>query len=178
MPLSKKIIITGGPGTGKTSIIDGLAKKGYTVLPEKARIVIQKQLRAQTNKLPWMDVKGFSILVAEEILLDKDKEGLVFMDRGIVDIEAYMQLANVDYDKNQFLNYCKTMNYERIVFHAPFWEEIYATDSERKESKEEAFQISTRIKSLYIERGFDLIDIPKNSLEKRIDFVLSRLNLS
>ena len=34
------IVITGGPGTGKTTIINGLLEKGYTCFPEISREII------------------------------------------------------------------------------------------------------------------------------------------
>ena len=38
--ITKKIVITGGPGTGKSSIINELTKRGYTCYEEISRQVI------------------------------------------------------------------------------------------------------------------------------------------
>ena len=37
-----KIVISGGPGTGKSSIIDELSKKGYKIFEESSREIIKK----------------------------------------------------------------------------------------------------------------------------------------
>jgi predicted ATPase len=36
-----RIVLTGGPGAGKTSIIDLLSEKGFNIIPEPARTLIE-----------------------------------------------------------------------------------------------------------------------------------------
>jgi predicted ATPase len=174
---TEKIIITGGPGCGKSSIIAELEKRGYPVAHEKAREVIQEQIQLGSNKVPWDDILGFSRLVVDKIVSFPYSEKLYFMDRSSLDVEGYLRNGNVEYDKNDFASVHKSMTYNKKVFFAPFWKEIYTTDEERKETDEEALQISAFIKSVYIEYGFELIDIPKLTIEKRTDFILSELSL-
>ena len=69
------------------------------------------------------------------------------------------------------------MNYSNRVYFVPPWEEIYQVDNERKESLETAKEISDYIKRAYIEEGFELIEIKKDSVENRSDFILFDLAL-
>ena len=46
-----KIVITGGPGTGKTSIINKLEDIGHTVFHESSREIIQKYKKLGHNQL-------------------------------------------------------------------------------------------------------------------------------
>ena len=173
----QKIIITGGPGGGKSSIIAQLEKRGYSIVHEKAREVIQEQIKLDSNKVPWDDILGFSRLVVDKIASFPYTEKLYFLDRSSLDVEGYLRYGAVEYDKKEFESIHNSMSYNNKVFFTPFWKEIYTTDEERKETDEEAFQISAFIKSVYIEYGFELIDIPKLTIEKRTDFILSELSL-
>lgn len=56
----QKIIITGGPGAGKSTIIEKLSAKKYTCLPESGRAIIQDQVRIGGNALPWLDRQAFA----------------------------------------------------------------------------------------------------------------------
>ena len=38
-----KIVITGGPCSGKTALVDKLFEKGYEIIPEVAREIIEKK---------------------------------------------------------------------------------------------------------------------------------------
>ena len=49
---NKKIILTGTPSSGKTSIINCLKKKGYVVIQEAATFIIKKEQRLG-NQEPW-----------------------------------------------------------------------------------------------------------------------------
>jgi predicted ATPase len=40
-------ILTGGPGSGKTSVLDHLSETGHIVVPEVARKIIQEQMAQQ-----------------------------------------------------------------------------------------------------------------------------------
>ena len=58
---SNAIIITGGPGMGKTSVIEQLSAMGYHSVEETGRSIIQKELKTDGNRLPWLDKKGFAM---------------------------------------------------------------------------------------------------------------------
>ena len=49
---TKLYIITGGPGAGKTTLIEALAIKGLKTFMESAREIIKDQLRIQGEALP------------------------------------------------------------------------------------------------------------------------------
>ena len=56
-------VLTGGPGTGKTSLINGLSEKGYCCIPEVAREIIKKQVNNRGSALPWADKNGYAKLM-------------------------------------------------------------------------------------------------------------------
>ena len=175
--MAKRIIISGGPCSGKTTLINALAEKGHAISPEKARIVIKRELALGSDFLPWKDVLGFSERLLVEILSEEIDSGtdICFMDRSIADIEGYLTHANATYNKQKYLDGITKMGYHPTVFFAPFWPEIYENDSERKETIEEASNVSDIILRTYIERGFTVLILPKSSIENRISFIMNKL---
>ena len=63
--------------------------------------------------------------------------------------------------------------YNKEVFYTPMWEEIYINDQERKESIKQAKQIENEILSSYKFYDYQLIKVPKGSVEERANFILS-----
>ncbi|WP_410500931.1 AAA family ATPase [Chryseobacterium sp. JUb44] len=61
------------------------------------------------------------------------------------------------------------------VFLLPSWVEIYQTDNERKQKWEETLFTYTKIKETYLKYNYDVIDVPKSTVENRIEFLLSHL---
>ena len=96
---SNAIIITGGPGMGKTSVIEQFSEMGYHSVEETGRNIIQKELKTDGIRLPWLDKKGFAMAMFHQSLKDfqnlSEKSGLTFFDRGIPDVIAYLQLCNI-----------------------------------------------------------------------------------
>ena len=60
-----KIVITGGPGTGKTSIINKLENLGHTVFHESSREIIQKYKKLGYDQLFLADPIKFSKIILE-----------------------------------------------------------------------------------------------------------------
>lgn len=48
-------MITGGPGAGKTTLIDELNRLNFITIPEEARKIIKEQISIQGDGLPWKD---------------------------------------------------------------------------------------------------------------------------
>ena len=68
-----------------------------------------------------------------ESQLINSKNTLTFFDRGIVDIDAYMKVDNLEIP-NHLKESINKNRYNKEVFYTPMWEEIYINDQERKES--------------------------------------------
>ena len=174
---AQKIVITGGPGTGKSSIIFELEKRGYTCLHEISR---QVTLEAQKEGIDQLFLEQ-PLLFSKKLLEGRDaqfieaeeSEGtMIFIDRGVHDVIAYMDYFNTKYDE-PFISTCKNRIYEQ-VFLLPPWEEIYKSDNERYESFAEAEKISDYLSKTYIAYGYKPIIVPTGTVEERTDFILNK----
>ena len=97
-----------------------------------------------------------------------------FFDRGIPDVLAYMDFFGQPYGK-EFKETCIDHRYD-TVFIVPPWEEIYVSDGERFETYEEAERIHDTLMNVYTQFGYNPISVPKDEIQKRIDFILETLN--
>lgn len=57
------IVVTGGPGSGKSTLISALCAEGFTGMPEAGRAIIQAQAAIGGAALPWADRFAFSELM-------------------------------------------------------------------------------------------------------------------
>ena len=178
--MSKEIIvITGGPGTGKTTIIDGLIEKGYMCFPEISREIITEARKQGIEQLFLEKPLLFSELLLEGRKKQFQKaeqhtDSILFLDRGIPDILAYMHYIGDSYpaffDEN-----CRQNKYTK-VFLLPPWQEIYQSDEERYENFEQAKLIYNHLKETYENYGYELIEVPQDHLENRILFILDEIS--
>ncbi|MFN3917464.1 MAG: AAA family ATPase [Flavobacteriales bacterium] len=172
------IIITGGPGTGKTSVVRELKRRGYLCFEEKAREVIKEELLAGTNHVPWQDLASFSEKVFHKIVCDLKRSRLNepnFFDRGIPDILAYLKNANLPI-ADFYYDEIKKGHYHQEVFITPPWPGIYATDNERRESFEGCIALHHSLIDVYRELGFTVVELPLVSIDKRIEIIEGYLN--
>ena len=82
-----RIIITGGPGAGKTTLLLALQSRGYTIVGDSARTIIQDRRRRGLSPRPdpyafaqqtlQMDIENFVHHAASS--------GPVFFERGVLD---------------------------------------------------------------------------------------------
>jgi len=171
---SKWYVITGAPGSGKTTMINQLSKMGYCTCLEAARILIDKEI-SEGKKLEEIrkeeiefQKKVFKMKIEIEKKLPKDK--IIFLDRGLPDTIAYYQLYG--FDTKEILKICKEKRYKKIFFleSLPF-EKDYA----RIEGEKAAKKLSELLKKAYLDLGYEVIIIPNMPIENRINSILSNL---
>ncbi|PKB17621.1 AAA family ATPase [Flavobacterium sp. 5] len=172
------IVIIGGPGTGKSSIIEGLVAKGYCCYPEISREVTLEAQKRGIEQLFLEDPLLFSQMLLDGRIkqfnnAQNEPHQWVFIDRGIPDVVAYLDYIGDDYP-NHFVDACNENVYTKI-FILPPWEEIYESDSERYENFEQAKTIQEHLKKTYVNYGYDLIEVPKDSIDNRILFILDKI---
>lgn len=92
-------VITGGPGSGKSTLIDALEARGYARSIEAGRELIQDQVEIGGNALPWRNPAFFADLMLSwemrSYRIARRSSGLVFFDRGVPDIAGYLRLMNL-----------------------------------------------------------------------------------
>jgi predicted ATPase len=169
-------VVTGGPGSGKTSLIDALAAAGYPTLSESGRAIIREQLERGGRALPWDDRESFAqaMEVADRrshaTMLNAD--GPVFLDRGLPDIIGYRTLSGLAVSPALEADCRTTIRYTSPIFIAPPWPEIYATDSERRQDFAEAQRTFGVMRETYATLGYALVELPRASIAERVAFIL------
>jgi predicted ATPase len=171
-------VITGGPGSGKTTLLRELAQRGFSCSEEVARQIIQEQVKTNGDSLPWRDTLRYTELMLtgsiEAFREHTPSSEIVFMDRGIPDAACYARLINLPFF-DELRTACETYRYNTTVFMAPPWKEIYTTDSERKQTYEEAIDTHRLMVAVYEEYGYQPIELPRVSPVERAAFVMARI---
>ncbi|MFN3639364.1 MAG: AAA family ATPase [Flavobacterium sp.] len=174
------IMLTGGPGTGKTTVINRLMEMGHACFPEISREIINQAKKQGIEQLFLENPLLFS-----EMLLEGRKKqfhdaklhskNLVFLDRGLPDVLAYMHYIGDQYPSG-FNKMCKEHLYSKVFLFPP-WEEIFVGDEERYENFQQSKLIYAHLKETYEYFGYNVIEVPKVCPEKRILFILEEISV-
>lgn len=171
-------IITGGPGVGKTTLLNELKRRKYEIVPEIARELIKEQQRDNGKALPWENKNLYkeimfdrSVSSFEEIEKNSNNEKPIFFDRGFLDTICYAELIESEIS-DRMNSYAENWRYNKNVFMLPPWREIYETDNERKQDWKEVALTFKKMSETYKNYGYRIIEVPKKSVSERADFVL------
>lgn len=172
------IVIIGGPGTGKSTLINQLVKHGYCCYPEISRQVTVEAQKMGIDQLFLEDPLLFSQKLLEGRIKQfndakKENHPVVFIDRGIPDVVAYLNYIGDEYPA-LFEEACMNYTYTKI-FMLPPWEDIYESDNERYENFAQSEEIFVHLKSTYESYGYELIEVPRDTVANRVQFILDRL---
>ena len=180
------VVITGGPSSGKTSIINRLAELGYKIVPEAAEKYINEEKvkgkkieEIRANEEDFTRLIFYKKVEAESQLSPNQ---LTFLDRGLPDTIAYGQADK--YDISYALNDPKlnTNKYKKVFLLnlVPFEK----TDI-RIEDRAFAERVNQELSDAYVSLGYDVVRVPvlpgntlQEKINKRTEFILKSLGLS
>ena len=166
----KKYIITGAPGTGKSTLITHL-KRHVPCMEEVAREVIAEEQAHGRHGTPWGDILRFAGLVergfTQALATHTDS---VFFDRSLVDLEAYLQLGALEVPIG-VRGFPHWSTFERVVFLAPTWEQIYQQDAQRLQDFSYCEALERQLIATYTQHGCCVVPLPKGTPQQRIAFM-------
>ena len=170
------VLITGGPGVGKTTLLAELGARGHATVVESARAIIaERRARGQSPRPE-------PIAFAQEILRrDTEKyhahqgeSGWVFFDRGLV--EALGMLHDVaPLSAPELAAALRAHPFHSSVFVLPPWKDIYTNDAERDHSFPWVEHVHRQVVQWYRSCGYVLHEVPRLPVAARADFVLRTL---
>lgn len=179
METDQLVIVTGGPGAGKTALIEALAATGLRTMPEAGRAIIRDQRAIGGSALPWADRAAFAeLMLGWELRSHREAlaaPGPVVFDRGVPDVIGYLTLCGLPVPA-PVRRAAEVFRYRRQVFIAPPWRAIFAQDAERKQDFAEAEATFQALSATYLALGYELVPLPLAPVAERLAFVRARLS--
>lgn len=171
-----RIVITGAPGAGKTTLLSALHARGYMIVGDTARAIIQDRRRRGLSPRPDPYVFALEMLQIdiENFAHHEASPEPVFFERGILD--AVCGLDHVRPLSESELNvWLSKYRYFPKVFVLPPWKAIYMNDAERDHTFEHAEWVNRITIEWYRRCGYQVVEVPMVSADERCTFVLETL---
>ena len=185
MPHGLMIVVTGGPGSGKTTLVEEMAKLGYATAPEAAIQVIaelnerlgvdeQKVWRREHRTEFQLSILRRQVEI-EERLLEEAPE-VAFLDRGRLDGLAYCRFFGEPVPE-ELARLAPQGRYDRVLLLDTLsrFEDRAATG--RTSDRAQSIALQGALAEVYREAGFEPLTVPELPVPERVRFVLDALGL-
>lgn len=194
--LISRIVLTGGPGSGKTTVLDTINKVytslGYKVIivEETATYLIEKGIRpfgeGSINLLDFQELV-LSMQLAKEKIIDRaiemmeEEKVIVIYDRGAIDNLAYMnesEFKEVRNRLNSVPTFTDLMNKYDLVINLVGRKDFYTVENNkaRSEKVDEALTLGEKTLKSWLGHKKLKIVLPKDEMEDKIKEVLNIIN--
>ena len=179
----RKIVITGGPHAGKSTVLAELERLGFICLKEAALEIIEilnKKLGINGQRL-WCNKNqtAFQNLITQKQIRNEEQlpstgQKVAFLDRGLHDGLGYMMFHNITPEDN-YLELLRQSVYDKI-----FILDLITPFDMRKESgrvmqEADALKVSHHIQKAYEQFEYETIRVPQLPVNERVEFILDKM---
>jgi predicted ATPase len=173
----KRYILTGTPGSGKTSILHELKRQGYAVVEEAATDVIARE-QMHGNPEPWMQ----SDFTAKIVRLQKQRQ--IEASKYLDEVQLYDRSPICTFALSRYLGYppspCVLEEMERMERKSIYQREVFFIENlgfcQPTEARKISFAESLIFEKIHVEAytslGYDLIKIAPGSLSERVHSIM------
>ncbi len=166
-----KVVLTGCPCDGKTTVSEGLRKRGFSVISEVATAVIN-----DGGPSPVLEHEAFQLAVLRRQLYAESRFGeasLVFHDRGAFDGIPYRQIYGRPVP--DFFAVLQPRRYDVcfLLDQLP-----WVDDGVRYEDQDFARAIQPDFARVYEDYEIPVVRVPVATVEGRIKFILDHIEVA
>lgn len=170
-------VLAGGVCSGKTATAEALRARGYRVMPEIAREVIEEEFKKgkSIETILRDEVFEFQIEVfrrQQEREKDLPKGEVIFFDRGMPDIRAYLTHYNIP-EPADIAEALAQVSYRNVFLLASLPME---EDPARTETADERAVIHALLEDAHASLGLPITHIPVAPVEERVERILAALD--
>lgn len=168
-------VLTGGPGSGKTTTIELIGARGFKTTIEHARHYIQTQMqKGRTVEEVRRNQEDFQMgvldmQIEQEAMLSP--QDTVFLDRALPDALAYYYFLNL-LPNERIKTAVKIYRYKKIFILNLL---PLVQDYARREDDEAQKKIHSLIIKVYNDLNFPIIYVPVLPPNERVEFIMKNL---
>ena len=172
----RRVILSGGPGAGKTTLVSELSRRGYLSVSESAREVIAERIASGESPRPEPAEFARELLRRDKIKYAtiREQAELVFFDRSPLESLAMLHEASA-LAEQELRAELASFVFHGVVFMLPPWERIYHTDSERDHTFAHATRVHDSLVRWYMSCGYSVHQVPHLPVPERAEHVLRAL---
>jgi predicted ATPase len=172
-------VLTGGPYSGKTTLVQALADAGLRTVPEAAIEVIERlnEIMGPANQRRWRraHLPEFQRMVLE-LQLERERalppgRAPVFLDRGVADGIAYYRDAGLE-SPGRLVACARARPYRRAFVLETLETFDGRRGSGRTSSRDDSVRLGALLETVYRDLGVPVTRITRTSVPERIDAVL------
>jgi predicted ATPase len=180
-----RVVVTGGPGSGKTTLVEALGRLGFATVPEAALLVIDavNAVRGVEGQKAWRKrYRGaFQRAVLERQI--KLEAGLpagatAFLDRGRLDGVAYCRYHGVPMQQ-AYLRRASGGSYDRVLVLDTLRGFDPRAATGRTSDRGESVALGELLEAVYRAAGYPVARVPElDDPAGRVSFALAALGLA
>jgi predicted ATPase len=170
-----RVVITGGPGVGKTALLKELSRLGFATVDDTPRAIIRARRARGLSPRPSPLEFAEEVLRREiELYQLQGGSALTFFDRGVIDA-LLMVLHAAPERAAEVAALAADHPYHHVAILLPPWEEIYVNDEERDHPFSHGVRVYESLVEWYEACGYTVAPLPKAAVDERARLVLSML---
>lgn len=173
-----RFIISGGPGVGKSTVLNLLNQQGFAVIPETMGVCFYEAKQAGRLDEFFADTVRLQTLLMQRQLQQEAQhanEEIVFLDRSAYDITFYAEWFNAQMP-DAFMAIAPTRPYDVVFFLEPLPEEFFQNSDLRTESRGESLRKHDFLYNKYQNARVRVILVPFATPQERVQFILNEVN--
>lgn len=173
-----RVVITGAPCSGKTTLVNTLGERGYSTCSEAALTLIQEEAAGNNSVFPWTNPEEFQKRVFALQLTNeastKQYCSLLFLDRSLLDVVAYCRFYDVAIPARSWRSWIP-QRYDSAFYLELLPQECRASDVHRVTTYDQSVRIGEEILKVYVSCLSEVHVVPVMPVSERVSYVLDRV---